>query len=470
VSQPAVGEAASQSSTTIGAAVISAPIPASAARVEDDNLSIVSDDAADSAAGAVDSMMRFGRMRLNANYMHSSDSPTSGEPQRGAVARPTADGNASPGAPAAGPALEVRGLGVAFDGPAGRTRVIQELSFELRRGQIGCLLGPSGCGKTTALRTIAGFVRPDSGEVLIDGKVIASPRQWVEPERRGVGVVFQDYALFPHLDVEANVGFGLRRVSAAHRRERVDRMLALVGMSDYRRRYPHELSGGQQQRVALARALAPGPALLLLDEPFSNLDPDLRERLAMELREILNEARTTALLVTHDQNEAFAMADVVGVMTAGSIAQWDTPYRLYHRPVTREVADFVGLGSFLQGRLRERDGISSVEFELGVLPIRSRTDQAIASASADAHGEVVILLRPDDVIHDDHSPLMAEVVRKAFRGAQFLYSLRLPSGAELLALVPSHHNHAIGEHIGIRFDADHVVTFPARERAGAAGA
>ena len=370
-----------------------------------------------------------------------------------------------PRTPAAPPALQVIDLAVGFDGPAGRTKVIERLGFELQRGQIGCLLGPSGCGKTTALRAIAGFARPDAGEVRIDGRVVASGQAWVEPEHRGVGVVFQDYALFPHLDVAANVGFGLRRMPARERGERVRRMLRLVGMVDYAGRFPHELSGGQQQRIALARALAPGPALLLLDEPFSNLDPELRERLAMELREILNEAQTTALLVTHDQYEAFAMADVVGVMQAGSIAQWDPPYRLYHRPVTRAVADFVGLGSFLPGRLRERDGLSSVEFELGVLPIRSRTDQALAGASADIRGEVVVLLRPDDVIHDDHSPLMAEVVRKAFRGAQFLYTLRLLSGAELLALVPSHHNHAIGEHIGIRFDADHVVTFPAGSNA-----
>jgi iron(III) transport system ATP-binding protein len=429
----------------MGAAVISAPTVASAARVEVDARSMLSDpvepdDVPACPARWDGSMMRFGRMRLNANYMHSLN-PT--------------------------PALEVRDLRVSFDGPAGRTHVIERLGFALARGQIGCLLGPSGCGKTTALRAIAGFVRPDAGEVIIDGRVVASARQWVEPERRGVGVVFQDYALFPHLDVEANVGFGLRRVPARQRRERVARMLRLVGMSDFGARYPHELSGGQQQRIALARALAPGPALLLLDEPFSNLDPELRERLAMELREILNEARTTALLVTHDQYEAFAIADVVGVMQSGSIAQWDPPYRLYHRPESRAVADFVGLGSFLPGRLRARDGISSVEFELGVLPIRSRTDQALAGASADIHGEVVVLLRPDDVIHDDHSPLLAEVVRKAFRGAQFLYTLRLDSGAELLALVPSHHNHAIGEHIGIRFDADHVVTFPAPGRESA---
>ncbi len=358
-------------------------------------------------------------------------------------------------------ALEVRDLGVSFPGPAGATRVIEGLEFSLARGQIGCLLGPSGCGKTTALRAIAGFVRPDHGELRIDGRVIAAAGAWVEPEQRGVGVVFQDYALFPHLNVEGNVGFGLRQVPPAERRERVARMLRLVGMPDLGQRFPHELSGGQQQRIALARALAPGPALLLLDEPFSNLDPDLRERLAMELRDILNEARTTALLVTHDQYEAFAMADVIGVMQRGRIAQWDRPHQLYHRPHTRAVADFVGLGSFLPGRLREAPGGPAVEFELGVLPIQACTDATQARASAGAHGEVVVLLRPDDVVHDDLSPLLAEVVRKAFRGAQFLYTLRLHSGAQLLALVPSHHNHAIGERIGIRFDADHGVTFPA---------
>ena len=373
-----------------------------------------------------------------------------------------------PSSPDAGgparPALSVRELTVSYDTPAGRQRVVDSLSFELPHGSIGCLLGASGCGKTTALRAIAGFVRPDAGLVRLDGETLTAPGIWVEPENRGVGIVFQDYALFPHLSVADNVGFGLRApaVSGAQRQARVRRMLELVGLSHLAGRYTHELSGGQQQRVALARALAPSPRLLLLDEPFSNLDPDLRERLAMELREILNEAGTTALLVTHDQYEAFAIADVVGVMQAGAIAQWDSPYRLYHRPGSREVADFVGMGSFLPGKLHQRDGLAEIRFELGVLPIRNRSDQALAGASAALDGAVSILLRPDDVIHDDESPLQAQVVRKAFRGAQFLYTLRLPSGAQLLALVPSHHNHALGERIGIRFDADHVVTFAAQ--------
>ncbi|HLT25631.1 MAG TPA: ABC transporter ATP-binding protein [Zeimonas sp.] len=356
-------------------------------------------------------------------------------------------------------ALQVEALCVSFGSARARVTALDRLTFRLRAGEIGCLLGASGCGKTTALRAIAGFVRPDEGCVHIDAQCIASPQKWTEPERRGVGVVFQDYALFPHLDVAANVGFGLRRRSPTERERRVREMLELVGLPGSGSRYPHELSGGQQQRVALARALAPAPSILLLDEPFSNLDPDLRERLALDLRDILKRAGTTALLVTHDQYEAFALADHVGVMQAGHIEQWDTPYRLYHQPATREVADFVGLGAFLPGIVEHRDGQSRVHIELGALPIRARTDQAIAGAAANARGEVLVLLRPDDVVHDDASPLRAEVVRKAFRGAQFLYTLRLPSGATLLALVPSHHDHAIGEHIGIRFDADHVVTF-----------
>jgi iron(III) transport system ATP-binding protein len=274
--------------------------------------------------------------------------------------------------------------------------------------------------------------------VRIDGRTVASPADWVAPESRGIGVVFQDYALFPHLDVTGNVGFGLRGHSTRDRAARVAEMLSLVGLPELARRFPHELSGGQQQRVALARALAPSPAVLLLDEPFSSLDPDLRERLALELRDLLKRAGTTTLLVTHDQYEAFALADRVGVMNAGRIEQWDTPYRLYHRPA----------------------GLSTVHIELGSLPIRERTDQAMAEAQADhLSGEITVLLRPDDVIHDDASPVQAQVVRKAFRGAQFLYTLELPSGTTLMALVPSHHDHAIGERIGIRFDADHIVTY-----------
>ena len=366
--------------------------------------------------------------------------------------------------PIAPTALRVHDLAVEFDRDGRRHRVLNGLSFSLAQGEIGCLLGASGCGKSTALRVVAGFVRPQSGSVQIRGRDVVAPGVWVPPESRATGVVFQDYALFPHLDIASNIGFGLRGQSVTQRSQRVNEMLQLVGLEGMNQRFPHELSGGQQQRVALARALAPAPSLLLLDEPFSSLDPELRERLALELRDLLKAAAITTLLVTHDQHEAFAMADRIGVMNEGQIAQWDTPYRLYHRPATREVADFVGHGAFLPGRVREADGRSQIEIELGTLPILARSDQAIASAVAAPGGEVTVLLRPDDVVHDDASPVQAQVVRKAFRGAQFLYTLKLPSGATLLALVPSHHDHPVGERIGIRFDADHIVTFESPER------
>jgi len=382
----------------------------------------------------------------------------------GPGAAPAARTDASPGAAEpdrAAPSLEVAGLSVAFETEAGRLQVLDQLSFSLTGGEIGCLLGSSGCGKTTALRAVAGFVRPSAGTVRIAGVEASSARAILPPERRGVGVVFQDYALFPHLNVSDNVGFGLRRISAAARRERVRELLSLVGLAETHDRFPHELSGGQQQRVALARALAPAPALLLLDEPFSNLDPDLRENLALELRDILKQHGTTTLLVTHDQYEAFALADTVGVMERGRIAQWDDAYRLYHHPSSRSVADFVGMGVFLRGWLVSEDGQPAIEVELGSLPVVHTEDRLNAAANAGPGGELTVLLRPDDVVHDDASPIQARVLRKAFRGAQFLYTLQLPSGQRLLALVPSHHDHRIGEAIGIRFAADHIITFAA---------
>ena len=339
--------------------------------------------------------------------------------------------------------------------------VVHGLSFSLARGEIGCLLGPSGCGKTTVLRAIAGFENLLAGRILVDGAELSSERHTAAPEIRHVGVVFQDYALFPHLSVADNVGFGLHRLPAAERRERVQQLLQMTGLSSQSKKFPHELSGGQQQRVALARALAPRPRLLLLDEPFSNLDIDLRERLAGEVRDILKELGTTAVLVTHDQHEAFAIADSVGVMRAGAIVQWDSAYNLYHKPADRFVADFIGQGVFARG-LVDRSS-EQVKIELGELPLW----QGMEVCWTEGHDalEVDVLLRADDVLHDDASLLKAEVVRKAFRGAQFLYTLKLPSGAQVLALVPSHHDHAIGEKIGIRLAVDHVVTFPAGQDA-----
>jgi iron(III) transport system ATP-binding protein len=224
------------------------------------------------------------------------------------------------------------------------------------------------------------------------------------------------------------------------------------------------LSGGQQQRVALARALAPRPQLLLLDEPFSNLDVDLRERLSLEVREILKAQGTTAILVTHDQYEAFAMADEIGVMHAGVIEQWGTAHQLYHRPASRFVADFIGQGVLMPGRL---SGPGEVTLELGTL--RSREPLGVPANGNGNDAEVDVLIRPDDILHDDASPLRAQVLHKAFRGAEILYTLRLSSGGKVLSLVPSHHNHGLGDWIGIRIEVDDVVAF-ARDRGAPSGA
>ena len=342
----------------------------------------------------------------------------------------------------------------------GSHTVVDGVGFAVRRGQIACLLGPSGCGKTTLLRCIAGFEPIAAGEILLGGESVTRPGFRLPPEARQIGMVFQDYALFPHLTVAGNVGFGIGGQPAAQRAARVAELLDTVGLAGCGEKYPHELSGGQQQRVALARALAPRPQLLLLDEPFSNLDVDLRERLALEVRAILKHEGTTAILVTHDQHEAFALADEIGIMHAGRVQQWAAPYDLYHRPANRFVADFVGQGAFLPGTVLDAH---TVEVEIGrlisQLPLECRQGCAACQLNTDRGCHVEVLLRPDDIVHDDESPLRAEVRQRAFRGAEFLYTLRLASGAEILALVSSHHDHAIGESIGIRPDVDHVVAF-----------
>ena len=349
--------------------------------------------------------------------------------------------------------LEVTHLAHQYSGKT----VLDNISFALEAGEIGCILGPSGCGKTTALRLIAGFEPPAAGHIRLLDQTVSEAGYAVPPEQRGVGMVFQDYALFPHLSVAKNIAFGLAKSPRAERAERVKQMLHLVGLTGRGEAYPHELSGGQQQRVALARALAPGPKLLLLDEPFSNLDVDLREKLALEVREILKHEHITALMMTHDQHEAFAMADWVGVMHEGLIQQWDTPYRLYHEPANRFVADFVGQGVLVNGEVINDH---QVEIELGVLSGHIPVECDANGCEECVRGcRVDVLLRPDDIIHDDDSLMLAEVENKAFRGAEFLYTLKLPSGQRVLSLVPSHHNHAIGEEIGIKLAVEHVVVF-----------
>ncbi len=325
--------------------------------------------------------------------------------------------------------------------------VIDELSFTLQAGEIGCLLGASGCGKTTALRAVAGFEPLRAGAIRIAGQVVSSPSYLLAPEHRSVGMVFQHYALFPHLNVRDNVAFGIRRLRAAERRRRIAALLELTGLSEFEERFVHQLSGGQQQRVALARALAPEPKVLLLDEPFSNLDTGLRRQVGEEIRHILIARGTATLLVTHDQQEAFALADRVGLLKDGRMLQWDTPYQLYHRPACRYVAAFTGRGSYLPARVSDGELCHA----LGRSPLPTGTTACEGARYA-------LLIRPDDIRPaPDGQP--ARVIARQFQGADILYRLRLADGEEIGALFPSHDNYALDEMIGVVLDADHLVLF-----------
>ena len=364
--------------------------------------------------------------------------------------------------------LQLDQISVRYASTAAVRAAVESVSLSLQPGQIGVLIGPSGCGKTSLLRAVAGLETLSQGRILINGTVLSDaggdsrPAVHLAPETRRIGMVFQDYALFPHLSVAENVAFGIHHLASAPRRARVLEVLDLVGLAHAAKRAPHQLSGGQQQRIALARALAPAPRLLLLDEPFSSLDVDLRERLAQEIRAILKQAATTALFVTHDQLEAFAVGDVIGVMNQGELAQWDDAYTLYHRPATRFVADFIGHGVFtpaqiigVPAKLAGAASTSIVRTPLGDL-----TDIAECPLPGAYPGGLCdVLLRADDIVHDDAAPVRACIERKAFRGSEFLYTLRLPSGEQVVAHVPSHHDHQLGEWIGIRAEVDHVVTF-----------
>jgi iron(III) transport system ATP-binding protein len=337
---------------------------------------------------------------------------------------------------------------------------VSAVSLGLRRGQIGVLIGPSGCGKTSLLRAVAGLEPLRAGRIRIESSPVSDTQAGLHaaPEARRIGMVFQDYALFPHLSVADNVAFGIAHLEGAKRRSRTQEVLDLVGLGHAGKRAPHELSGGQQQRIALARALAPQPRLLLLDEPFSSLDVDLRERLAQEVRGILKSLQITALFVTHDQFEAFSIGDLIGVMNKGVLEQWDDAYTLYHRPATRFVADFIGHGVFTPAQIVAGPSGAVVRTPLGDL------SDTLECPLPDAYegGYCDVLLRADDIVHDDAAPVKARIERKAFRGSEFLYTLRLASGELVMAHVPSHHDHQVGEWIGIRAQVDHVVTF-ARE-------
>ena len=344
------------------------------------------------------------------------------------------------------PLLELKNVRTHYDNKT----ILHDVSFSIEEGELACLLGPSGCGKTTILRAISGFQDLQKGEISLGDKCISKTNFSLEPEKRNIGMIFQDHALFPHLTIAENIGFGLQKRSKQQKQTAVGVLLELIGLEQYGNKYPHELSGGQQQRVAIARALAPSPKILLMDEPFSNLDADLREKLGYEVRSLLKDQGITAIMVTHDQHDAFALGDKIGVMSEGHLLQWDTSFNLYHAPASRFVAQFIGEGVFVPGVMHEPKSVITSFGE-----IRGET-----VAGNYCGKEVEILIRPDDILHDPKSSIRGKVIRKAFKGAQTLYTLETAKNEQLLSLFPSHDDYEIGDMVGVRIEADHLVVFP----------
>jgi len=339
--------------------------------------------------------------------------------------------------------LELRSVSCAYDP---HRPAIRDISFSAREGEILCLLGPSGCGKTTILRAIAGFEPVRSGEIFLSGRRVSSSSEMIPTEERRVGMVFQEYALFPHLRVTDNIAFGLHHLSRAERTRQVQEMLRLTGLEGLERRYPHELSGGQQQRVALSRALVRNPVVLLLDEPFSNLDPDMASRMRQELHALLRRMKTTTILVTHDHDEAFAMADRIAVLNHGVLEQMDSPELLYHIPSTPFVADFVGQADFIPGTVSQ----GMVHTELGEFPDTLDCKDGTA---------VVVMIRPDDIHLVPTEGAGSRVLSRQFHGSENLYTVSLPSGQIVHSSESSTSVYQEGTAVELRVSATHTVLF-----------
>ena len=329
--------------------------------------------------------------------------------------------------------------------PGTQQSAVNDISFELSDNEILALVGPSGCGKTTTLRLIAGLERPDSGSVWLNQSLVASEAVFIPPEKRGVGMVFQDHALFPHLTVFDNVAFGLQHKTQAEVRTTVGEMLHMVGLLSHSKRYPHELSGGERQRVALARALAPRPVLVLMDEPFSSLDADLRAGVREHVRGILKSMQATVIFVTHDQEEALYMGDRLAVLQKGRLEQIGTPEEIFHESNTRFVSEFMGDSDFLKGTVK-RDGIQTA---IGLVP--QIVDLPIATP-------VEIAVRADDIdFHVDGSG-NALIIDRFFRGAFNLYRLRLDTGQVIHAINPHTNVLAVGTRVQAYVSAEHSLT------------
>ena len=340
--------------------------------------------------------------------------------------------------------LEIENISLNLD----NDRILDNLSLTVKEEEIISIIGPSASGKSSLLRVIAGFENISSGKVKLNGQTVDDTSTIIEPQERNIGIIFQDLALFPHLNCAENITFGISELSSKEKTKRLDRLEKVLGIIEISKKYPHEISGGQQQRVAIARALAPQPEILLLDEPFSALDENLKEKLLADLKILLKEEKITTIVITHNIKEAFQISDKIAFLSNKKIIQFDSAYNIYHKPLTREIANFCGIGSFINGEIIDKN---HVETSLGK-HFGDTTSYEIGSS-------IDILIRPDDIIHDDDSTKSARVIEKNFHGSDFLYKLKLNSGENIFCYTPSHHDHGINEVIGIKSEMDHLILF-----------
>ena len=340
--------------------------------------------------------------------------------------------------------LNLQSVKIALDSKV----ILDDVNLKIDTGEIVSLMGSSASGKTSLIRSIAGFHNISSGTIQIDGQVVDDSIRRSDVAMRNVGVIFQDLALFPHLTVRENICFGLNNIDSAQQENRAKKLEDLLDIENITNRYPNQISGGQQQRVAIARAIAPKPNLLLLDEPFSALDYELKDNLMNDIMKLIKSENMTAILITHSAEEAFKMSDKIAFISNNTITQFANPYDIYHRPASKEIANFFGISSYIKAKITDSSHIKCI---LG--DFVGMVDQYNKDAKVD------LLIRPDDIIHDDDSLFSAKVIKKTFRGSDFLYELELNDGQKIFCYTPSHHNHQVNEVIGIKLDLDHLVIF-----------